>query len=49
MPKPITIYGIKNRGTMQKARTWLDDHGIEYHFHDHKIAAIDRAAGATGD
>ena len=28
---------------MKKARTWLEDHGIEYHFHDYKTAGIDRA------
>jgi Spx/MgsR family transcriptional regulator len=42
MAKPITIYGIKNCGTMKKAWTWLDDHGVEYAFHDYKTAGIDR-------
>lgn len=28
---------------MKKARTWLDEYGIEYHFHDYKTAGIDRA------
>jgi arsenate reductase (glutaredoxin) len=32
----ITIYGIKNCDTMKKARAWLDDHGVTYHFHDYK-------------
>jgi len=40
---PITIYGIKNCDTMKKARTWLDDHGIAYDFHDYKAVGIDRA------
>jgi len=40
---PVTIYGIKNCDTMKKARTWLDDHGIAYEFHDYKTAGIDRA------
>src|SRR5579859_6922569 len=38
----VTIYGIKNCDTMKKARTWLDDHGVAYEFHDYKAAAIDR-------
>jgi arsenate reductase (glutaredoxin) len=40
----ITIYGIKNCDTMKKARTWLDDHGVSYEFHDYKTAGIDSAA-----
>lgn len=43
MPKPVTLYGIKNCDTMKKARAWLDAHGIEYRFHDYKVAGIDRA------
>jgi len=39
----VTIYGIKNCDTMKRARTWLDDHGIAYEFHDYKAAGIDRA------
>ena len=38
----ITIYGIKNCDTMKKARTWLDSHGVAYHFHDYKSEAIAR-------
>jgi arsenate reductase len=37
----ITIYGIKNCDTMKKARTWLDDQGVTYTFHDYKVAGID--------
>ena len=36
----ITIYGIKNCGTMKKAFAWLDEHGIAYDFHDYKKAGI---------
>ena len=32
----ITLYGIANCNTMKKARTWLDEHNIEYRFHDYK-------------
>jgi arsenate reductase len=39
---PITIYGIKNCDTMKKARAWLDGRGIEYAFHDYKVAGIAR-------
>jgi arsenate reductase len=42
MAKSIAIYGIKNCDTMKKARTWLDDHGIAYHFHDYKTEGIER-------
>ncbi|MDO9430562.1 MAG: ArsC family reductase [Pseudomonadota bacterium] len=39
----ITIYGIKACDTMKKARTWLDEHGVAYDFHDYKTLGIDRA------
>jgi Spx/MgsR family transcriptional regulator len=39
---PITIYGIKNCDTMKKARAWLDHHGVDYSFHDYKVAGIER-------
>jgi len=38
----ITIYGIKNCGTMKKARAWLDRHGVAYAFHDYKTEGIAR-------
>ena len=38
----ITMYGIKNCDTIKKARTWLDDHGLGYEFHDYKAVGIDR-------
>ncbi len=28
---------------MKKARTWLDQHGLSYDFHDYKSVGIDRA------
>jgi arsenate reductase (glutaredoxin) len=40
----ITIYGIKACDTMKKARTWLDDHGVKYSFHDYKASGIDAAS-----
>ena len=42
MTKTATIYGIKNCETMNKARAWLDKHGVDYAFHDYKVAGIDR-------
>jgi Spx/MgsR family transcriptional regulator len=39
----VTIYGIKNCDTMKKARAWLDTAGIDYAFHDYKVAGIDKA------
>ncbi|MBI3771223.1 MAG: ArsC family reductase [Gammaproteobacteria bacterium] len=36
-----TIYGIKNCDTMKKAMQWLDDHGVEYQFHDFKKSGVD--------
>jgi arsenate reductase len=40
---PITIYGIKNCDTMKKARAWLDNHGVDYAFHEYKTAGIEYA------
>jgi Spx/MgsR family transcriptional regulator len=39
----VTLYGIKNCDTVRKARRWLDDHQVEYRFHDL------RADGLTPD
>jgi len=38
-----TLYGIRNCDTMKKARAWLDEHGVDYVFHDYKTAGIDSA------
>ncbi|KQP43407.1 ArsC family reductase [Pseudorhodoferax sp. Leaf274] len=35
-----TLYGIPNCDTVKKARTWLDDQGIAYTFHDFKKAGV---------
>lgn len=40
---PYTLYGIKACDTMKKARTWLDEHQVDYAFHDYKSVGIDRA------
>lgn len=33
-PTMVTLYGIKNCSTVKKAITWLDEHGVEFQFHD---------------
>ena len=30
----LTIYGIRNCDTVKKAKTWLDERGVDYRFHD---------------
>ena len=44
MKKHATLYGIPNCDTMKKARTWLEEQGVAYSFHDYKASAIDRAS-----
>lgn len=29
-----TLYGIRNCDTIKKARRWLEENGVDYHFHD---------------
>jgi len=38
----ITIYGIKNCDTMQKALKWLDAKKVRYNFHNYKEEGIDK-------
>ena len=38
------LYGIPNCDTMKKARSWLDQRGIGYHFHDYKKAGADEGS-----
>jgi Spx/MgsR family transcriptional regulator len=37
----LTLYGIPNCNTVKKARTWLDENGVAYTFHDFKKSGID--------
>src|SRR4051812_6150655 len=37
------MYGIRNCDTVKKARAWLERQGVEYRFHDYKVAGIDVA------
>ncbi|MGE5475152.1 MAG: ArsC family reductase [Bacteroidales bacterium] len=39
----ITVYGIKNCDTMQKAMRWLEANGVAFTFHDYKKAGVGRA------
>ncbi len=39
----ITLYGISNCDTVRKARRWLDQHNIEYQFHDFREQGLDAA------
>ncbi len=39
----MILYGIRNCDTVKKARAWLDQRGVEYRFHDYKVAGIDMA------
>ena len=39
----FTVYGIPNCDTMKKARRWLDDHEVDYEFHDYKKKGIDES------
>lgn len=40
----LALYGIPNCDTMKKARRWLEQHGLEYRFHDYKKDGIDAAS-----
>lgn len=37
----VTLYGIPNCDTVKKARRWLDDAGVAYHFHDFRKDGLD--------
>jgi Spx/MgsR family transcriptional regulator len=34
------LHGIPNCDTVKRARAWLTDHGVEYHFHDFKKSGV---------
>lgn len=38
----FVLYGIPNCDTVKKARVWLEQHGVDYAFHDYKKAGADR-------
>jgi Spx/MgsR family transcriptional regulator len=39
----MKLYGIKNCDTIKKARLFLDNHAVEYQFHDYRVDGIDEA------
>ena len=39
----ITLYGIKNCDTVKKARTWLEQHKVDYQFHDFRADGLSAA------
>jgi arsenate reductase (glutaredoxin) len=40
----VTLHGIPNCDTVKKARTWLDEQGVSYQFHDYKKQGVDAGA-----
>lgn len=40
----ITLYGINNCDTVKKARKWLEEHGIDYRFHDFRADGLEEDA-----
>lgn len=36
----VTLFGIKNCDSVKKARRWLDEHQIDYHFHDFRVDGL---------
>jgi len=38
----ITVYGISNCDSVKKARKWLDQHALQYQFHDFKKSGLER-------
>jgi len=37
-----TLYGIKNCDTIKKARRFLEEHNVEYTFHDYRTDGTDK-------
>ena len=42
MVNAVTLYGIPNCDTIKKARAWLNDHGVEFVFHDYRKQGLDK-------
>ena len=41
MTDVVTLYGIANCDTIKKARNWLQEHAVEYRFHDYRKQGVD--------
>lgn len=39
----LTLYGIKNCDTIKKARRFLEQHNVNYQFHDYRADGLDAA------
>ncbi len=37
----LTMFGINNCDTIKKARRWLEEHQIDYRFHDYRADGLD--------
>ena len=42
MVNAVTLYGIPNCDTIKKAKVWLNDHRVEFIFHDYRKQGIDK-------
>lgn len=40
---PVIVYGIKNCNTVKSALQWLNEHHVEFQFHDYKNKGIEEA------
>ena len=38
---PVVVYGIPNCDSIKKARAWLEQQGIDYHFHNFRKDGLD--------
>ena len=47
-PHTVVVYGIPNCDTVKKARVWLDDHGVEFEFHDFRSSVSAHRSSRTG-
>jgi len=41
MTDAIILYGIANCDTIKKAKTWLNDHEVEFQFHDYRKQGLE--------
>jgi arsenate reductase len=41
MIEAVTLYGIANCDTIKKAKVWLQDHQIDFEFHDYRKQGLD--------
>ena len=41
MTEMVTLYGIANCDTIKKAKTWLQDHTVEFEFHDYRKQGLE--------